>query len=100
MTEKTQTHLKHRYFPLVQIDRQQRDRRRGDASDAGRLPQRAWPDTRELLPRLARETGHRGVIDILRQADRLEVLRALDRFELAVDVARVFGLDLGLERDI
>src|SRR5581483_5193294 len=57
-------------------------------------------DARELLPRLARKPGDGGVVEVFRQSHRLEVLRALDGFELAIDVAGVLDFDLRLKRDV
>ena len=75
----------------LQVHEQQRDRRRRDARDARRLPDRFGPAGGELLAHLGRQAAHVGVVEVRRQAQRFLRERARDLVVLAVDVARVLG---------
>src|SRR3989338_7136548 len=84
--------------PALEMHEQERDRGRGDAGYARRLPEGGGAVGGELLPRLHRQAVDIVVIEVLRQGGLLVAPAALDLLALALDVARVLGLDLELLR--
>src|SRR5690606_3745607 len=81
-------------LPLLQMDEEQRDRGRRHAGDPGSLTDVRRPYPLELLTNLVRKPAHGLVVEILRHRRLgLETL-PLDLAALALDVARVAGVDL------
>src|SRR5512139_2853941 len=83
----------------LQVDQQQRDRRRRDSRDPGRLPHRLRPLMLEFLPDLDRQPPYRVVVDVGGNPRGLVRLVPRDLFFLARDVASVLHGDLDLLRD-
>src|SRR3989344_4992130 len=84
--------------PALEMHEQERDRGRGDAGYARRLPEGGGAGSGELLTRLHRQAVDIVVIEVLRQGGLFVAPAALDLLALALDVARVLGLDLQLLR--
>src|SRR5690606_22412091 len=81
-------------LPLLQMDQEQRDRRRRHAGDPGSLADVRRPDPLELLTNLVRKPAHGLVVEIRRHRRLGLVPLPLDLAALALDVARVAGVDL------
>src|SRR6185436_2749440 len=78
---------------FLHVNQEQRDRRGRHARDARGLADVARPDPRELLAQLVREPGDATVVEIPRQHRAGFALLPLDLDALALDIARVVGVD-------
>ena len=78
------------------MDQQERNRRRRHAGQPRGLAERLGPMLVQPLAHLERQCAHTGVVEVRRQAQPLEVRRAIDSLVLLGDVACVLDADLDL----
>src|SRR2546425_3113870 len=79
-----------------EMDRQQGQRSRGDARNAGSLPQGKGPQSSEFLAHLCGKPSHRRIVQIPGDARLLQMTEAFYPFFLTADVTRILDGDFYL----